>query len=103
MTEMATKTAQKRGLHNVKFLNMDAEKLDFPANKFDLAVSCFGFQIVTDPEAAAREIFRVLKQRGRAGFTVWSAGKRSPALDVIVGPMMEHADTRRGRLLAYSI
>ena len=55
MTEMASKTAQKRALSNVKFLNMDAEKLDFPSNVFDVAVSCFGFQIVTDPEAAARE------------------------------------------------
>jgi ubiquinone/menaquinone biosynthesis C-methylase UbiE len=91
MTEIASKTAQKRKLSNVKFLNMDAEKLDFPSNAFDVAVSCFGFQIVTDPEAAAREIFRVLKPGGRAGFTVWSSGERAPALDVIIGPMMEHA------------
>ena len=91
MTEIASKTAQKRELSNVKFLNMDAEKLDFPSNVFDVAVSCFGFQIVTDPEAAAREIFRILKPGGRAGFTVWSRGDRAPALDVIIGPMMEHA------------
>jgi ubiquinone/menaquinone biosynthesis C-methylase UbiE len=91
MTEMASKTAQKRKLSNVEFLNMDAEKLDLPSNVFDVVVSCFGFQIVTDPEAAAREIFRVLKPGGRAGFTVWSSGDRAPALDVIIGPMMEHA------------
>jgi ubiquinone/menaquinone biosynthesis C-methylase UbiE len=70
---------------------MDAEKLDFPSNVFDVAVSYFGFQIVTDPEAAAREIFRVLKPGGRAGFTVWSSGDRAAALDVMIGPMMEHA------------
>ena len=91
MTEMASKTALKRKLSNVKFLNMDAEKLDFPSNVFDVAASCFGFQIVTDPEAAAGEILRVLKPGGRAGFTVWSTGDRAPALDVIIGPMMEHA------------
>ena len=91
MTEMATKTAERRQLSNVKFLNMDAEKLDLGSDAFDAVVSCFGFQIVTNPEAAAQEILRVLKPGGRAAFTVWSTGDRSPALDVIVGPMLEHA------------
>lgn len=91
MTEIARKSAAKRGLRNVDFVTMDAEKLEFPANSFDVAISCFGFQIVTDPEAAAKEILRVLKPGGRAGFTVWSTGDRTPALDVLVGPMMEYA------------
>jgi SAM-dependent methyltransferase len=91
MTEIARKSATKRGLQNVDFMTMDAEKLDFPANSFDVALSCFGFQIVTDPRAAAKEIFRVLKPGGRAGFSVWSSGDRAPALDVVLGPMMEYA------------
>ena len=91
MTEIARKSAAKRGLRNVEFVTMDAEKLEFPAKSFDVAVSCFGFQIVTDPEAAAEEILRVLKPGGCTGFTVWSTGDRAPALDVIIGPMMEYA------------
>jgi SAM-dependent methyltransferase len=91
MTEIARKSAAKRGLRNVEFVTMDAEKLEFPVKSFDVAVSCFGVQIVTDPEAAAKEILRVLKPGGRTGFTVWSAGERAPALDVIIGPMMEYA------------
>jgi SAM-dependent methyltransferase len=91
MTDIAKKSAEKRGLRNVDFLIMDAEKLEFPENSFDAAVSCFGFQIVTQPEAAANEIFRVLKPAGRAGFTVWSTGDKTPAIDVLVGPMLEHA------------
>ncbi len=91
MTDIAKKNAEKRGLVNVDFLTMDAEKLEFPSNSFDVAVSCFGFQIVTQPEAAAKEIFRVLKPSGRAGFTIWSTGDQSPALHVLVGPMLEHA------------
>lgn len=76
---------------NVDFLTMDAEKLEFPENSFDAAVSCFGFQIVTQPEVAAKEILRVLKPAGRAGFTVWSTGDQTPAIHVLVGPMLEHA------------
>ncbi len=92
MIEMATKTAAKRKLHNVEFLNMDAEKLELPENSFDLGLSCFGFQIVTNPDLAAAEILRVLKPGARAGFTVWSTGDRAPALDVIIGPMLEYAE-----------
>ncbi|HUK29313.1 MAG TPA: class I SAM-dependent methyltransferase [Candidatus Acidoferrales bacterium] len=91
MTKIATRCAAERGLKNIRFLTMDAEKLNFPSNNFDVTISCFGFQIVTNPGAAAKEILRVLKPKGRAGFTVWSTGDRTPALDVLVGPLMEHA------------
>ena len=92
MVEIAAKSSEKRGLKNIKFLVMDAEQLDLPSNHVDVAVSCFGFQIVTEPENAAREILRVLKPGGRAGFTVWSTGDRVPMLDVIIAPMMEYAE-----------
>jgi len=91
MMEIARKSAARRGLRNVEFVTMDAEKLEFPADSFNLAVSCFGFQIITQPEAAAKEIFRVLKSGGRAGFTVWSKGDRAPGIDVLIGSMTEHA------------
>ena len=91
MMEIARKNAAKRMLLNVEFITMDAEKLEFPPESYDMAVSCFGFQIVTDPDAAAKEIFRVLKPGGRAGFTVWSTGDRALAIDVIIAPMLEHA------------
>ena len=92
MTAIAKKTAEKRRLQNIEFLTMDAEKLEFPSDSFDVAVSCFGLQIVTQPQAAAKEIIRVLKPGGRAGFTVWSRGERVPAIDVIIGPMLEYAE-----------
>jgi len=91
MTETARKNAAKRNLSNVEFVTMDAEKLEFPPERFDLAVSCFGFQIVTDPVAAAKGIYRVLKPGGRGGFTVWSTADKAPAIDVIIAPMLEHA------------
>jgi ubiquinone/menaquinone biosynthesis C-methylase UbiE len=91
MMEIARKNAAKRMLLNVEFITMDAGKLEFPPESYDMAVSCFGFQIVTDPDAAAKEIFRVLEPGGRAGFAVWSTGDKALAIDVIIAPMLEHA------------
>ncbi len=92
MVEVAKKNAIKRNLTNIDFLTMDAEKLDLPANRYDAVTSCFGFQIITDPDAAAAELFRVVKPGGRIALTVWSSGDRSPAIDVVIAPMLEHAE-----------
>ncbi|HVL88337.1 MAG TPA: methyltransferase domain-containing protein [Candidatus Thermoplasmatota archaeon] len=92
MVELASKVAAARGLQNCEFRVMDAEKLALPDASFDLAVSAFGLQIVTDPEAAAREMYRVLRPGGRAGVTVWSTGDKVPAIHAIIGPMLENAE-----------
>lgn len=62
------------------------------AKSFDIAVSCFGFQIITDPNATANQIFRVLKSGGRVGLTVWSTGDKVPTIEVLVGPITEHGE-----------
>lgn len=92
MVRIAEEVAKARKLGNVDFQVMDAEKLTLPDASFDLAVSAFGFQIVTDPEKAAREAHRVLKPGGRLGVTVWSTGDKVPAIHAIIGPMLEHAE-----------
>jgi SAM-dependent methyltransferase len=92
MVRLATGLAKEQGLSNVTFRAMDCAHLDLPSETFDLAVSRFGFQIFTDPEQAAREAHRVLKPGGRIGVTVWGRGPQVPWLDVIIAPMLEHAE-----------
>ena len=92
MIERATNGAKERRILNAAFRVMDAEKMDFPDDTFDLATSRFGFQIFTNPEAVATEAFRVLKPKGRIGATVWSTAERAAALHAIVGPMLEFAE-----------
>src|SRR5213596_4075246 len=70
MVQLATRVASQRRIPSVEFRTMDAEKMDFPDESFDLAVSRFGFQIFTNPEAVARETLRVLVPRGRIGVAV---------------------------------
>jgi SAM-dependent methyltransferase len=92
MIAIAERVAQARGLANVEFRTMDCAELQFPDATFDAAVSNFGFQIFTDPERAAREAFRVLKDGGRIAVSVWSTAENVPFLHAIVGPMLENAE-----------
>lgn len=92
MIQLSSEIASKRGMTNTTFSVMDAEKLTFAANAFDLVVSRFGFQIFTNPDVAAGQAYRVLKPGGEIGVTVWSTGDKVPALHALVGPMLEHAE-----------
>jgi ubiquinone/menaquinone biosynthesis C-methylase UbiE len=92
MVSIARRVATARGLKNVDFQAMDCASLTFPAAKFDAVTSSFGFQIFTQPEKVAQEARRVLKPQGRIGITVWSTADKVPFLDVIVRPMLKHAE-----------
>jgi ubiquinone/menaquinone biosynthesis C-methylase UbiE len=92
MIEIARQVGKARGIENAEFRVMDCSNLDFPDSVFDAAVCCFGFQIFTSPEKAAAQAHRVLRPNGRIFTTVWSTGSKVPFLDVIIGPMLEHAE-----------
>jgi ubiquinone/menaquinone biosynthesis C-methylase UbiE len=92
MVAIAERNARAQGVSNVEFRAMDCSALAFEDAVFDGAISCFGFQIFTDPEKAAREAYRVLKGGGRIAVGVWSTGDQVPFLHAIIGPMLEHAE-----------
>ncbi len=92
MIEIAQQVGHARGIQNAEFRVMDCSRLELPDSSFDAAICCFGFQIFTNPEKAAAEAYRVLKPKGRIIATVWSTGNNVPFLDVIIAPMMEHAE-----------
>lgn len=92
MVGIARKVAAARGLANIDFEAMDCTALGFPDRSFDAAVSSFGFQIFTEPEKAAHEAHRTLRDGGRIAVSVWSTGDRVPFLHAIIGPMLELAE-----------
>src|SRR2546430_4161281 len=92
MIRAANEGAQRRRIPNVEFRVMEAEKMDFSDEAFDLAVSRFGFQIFTNPDKVAREAHRVLATKGRIGVTVWSTAEKASAIHAVVGPMLEFAE-----------
>jgi SAM-dependent methyltransferase len=92
MIEIANQVREARNIDNAEFKVMDCSKLMLPDATFDAAISCFGFQIFTNPEKAAAQAYRVLRPNGRILAAVWSTGNKVPFLDVIMGPMLEHAE-----------
>jgi SAM-dependent methyltransferase len=51
-----------------------AEQLPYPDGRFDAALAQLVLHFVSDPEAAAREMIRVLRPAGLVGASVWDLG-----------------------------
>ncbi|HYT49983.1 MAG TPA: methyltransferase domain-containing protein [Pyrinomonadaceae bacterium] len=58
---------------NIEWKQADATCLPFSDQSFDAVVCQFGLMFVPDKPQALREVYRVLKPRGRFVFNVWDA------------------------------
>jgi ubiquinone/menaquinone biosynthesis C-methylase UbiE len=74
MVESCRAAATARGVANVRFERMEAEKLSLPDASFDAVLCALGMMYVTDFAGSIREMFRVTRPGGRAVSAVW--GKR---------------------------
>jgi ubiquinone/menaquinone biosynthesis C-methylase UbiE len=75
MIEKASNLAEEKGVQNIDFRAMDAEKLDLPENSFDVAINSLGLMYYPDPDRANKEMHRVLRPGGRASALVWGRRK----------------------------
>ena len=71
MVAATARRAKAMRLTNVEAREMDAEALDFPANRFDAVTFTTGIMFCADPVKAVAEIRRVLKSGGRYAIVVW--------------------------------
>lgn len=66
MLKVGRDRLRDRGLiHNIDYVQANAECLPFPTNYFDCVTISFGLRNVTDKDSALRSMWRVLKPGGR--------------------------------------
>ncbi|MEI8105012.1 MAG: methyltransferase domain-containing protein [Actinomycetes bacterium] len=74
--------ADARGLRNVDFRLLEAERLELPAATVDGVLCRFGYILKGDPPPALAEIRRVLRPGGRLAFSVWVERERNAWMTV---------------------
>jgi SAM-dependent methyltransferase len=78
MLEVARARAERLGIRNVEFQQLNLEWLDLETASVDAVLCRWGIMLVLDPAAAAREARRVLRPGGRISIAVWDAAERNP-------------------------
>ena len=78
MLELARARADRFGVKNVEFANLQLEWIDLPAASVDAALCRWGVMLCADPPAAVKEVRRVLRPGGRFALAVWDLPERNP-------------------------
>jgi phosphatidylethanolamine/phosphatidyl-N-methylethanolamine N-methyltransferase len=65
MLQKARERVARKGVENVRLLEMDATNLKFADDSFDIVYAPYVISVVPDPVAVTREMFRVCRPGGR--------------------------------------
>jgi SAM-dependent methyltransferase len=76
----AKDNAALAGCRDIEWLEGTAEGLPFPDATFDIVLSQYAHMFSPQPEAAAREMLRVLKPGGCIAFAAWTPDALAPRL-----------------------
>ena len=78
MVNVARRFGEARGLENVEYRVLDAERMDLADDSVDGVVCRWGYMLMADPAAALTETRRVLRDGGPLSFGVWGTPDRNP-------------------------
>lgn len=103
MIELATRHAERNQVHNIRFLQMDAEHLELAAQSFDVALCALGLMLFPQPDLALSEMYRVLRPGGGAALSVFGPGSKVALRSFIEAfvPHMPPADQRGPSTFAF--
>ena len=89
MVEVARRLGAARGLANVEFRVLDAERMNLPDDSADVVLCRWGYMLMADPAAALAETRRVLRDAGPLACAVWAGPDRNPWAAVPAGTLVE--------------
>jgi len=93
MVVTSRRQARDRGLSNIDFTRCMGEALPFLTNSFDVAVCRLGVMLFPDPQAAIREMLRVVKPDGRVSLAVWSPRSSNPFFHVVADIVSHYVES----------
>jgi len=80
MLDLARERAAALGLHNVKFVETDAESLAVNERDFNAAICRWGLMFVPDLDAVSRRIAQLLVAGGTFATSVWGPAEKVPMI-----------------------
>jgi SAM-dependent methyltransferase len=90
MLEVARARARELGAEgDIEFKALELEWIDLETATVDAVLCRWGIMLIVDPDAAAREVRRVLRSGGRAAFAVWDLPDRNPWATIPTRAMVE--------------
>jgi len=92
MLARANKRIQDKSLQNCDVIEMDATKMQFADNSFDVVYAPYVISVVPDPVAVAREMYRVCRPGGRVVILnhFKSANALMSKIETAISPMTVH-------------
>jgi SAM-dependent methyltransferase len=82
MLDAARRRGAERGVANVEYRLLDAERIELDSASVDQALCRFAYMLVPDVAAAFAEARRVLRPGGRLALAVWADPERNPHMTI---------------------
>lgn len=82
LLELGRSKANKLKLHNIQFLFGDMTKLNYPDESFDAVICVFGIFFVSDMQTLLKELWRMVKPKGKLAITTWGPNLFAPLYDI---------------------
>jgi len=95
MLSIARARAQELGIENVEFKRIELEWIDLETASVDVVLCKWGLMFAVDPEAALREMRRVLRPGGRVVLAVWDEPPANPWATITTRALVELGHTTR--------
>ena len=89
MITAAQARAERLGIANVRFRQIDAESIDQPAASLDGVLSRWGYMLMADGEAALRETRRILRPGARVALAAWTSPTENPWASIPMRELVE--------------